>query len=71
MRIGQKVMVQFHKGEIVEANDDFINTFPVLKTRRGEFNCVKFEGVGPNGNGMGVYHIASIMVRYINPWGNR
>lgn len=51
MRIGQKVMVQFHKGEIVEADDDFINTFPVLKTRRGEFNCVKFEVLDLMGTG--------------------
>jgi hypothetical protein len=60
MKVGDRVRVQFHVGTIMDPDDPMFANREVLKRRPGEYYCVKFDGPGPYGDGIGVYHRESL-----------
>ncbi len=66
-KVGDRVTAGFHKGTVIEWNDEVRKLFPNVKSREGEFCCVRFDGAGPNIHGFGTYHAASQMLRKLRP----
>lgn len=63
-KVKDRVIVSFQKGTVIEYNDDVRSRFPnVPKNRENEFVPVKFDGLGPNRNGFGLYHVSSYFIR--------
>jgi hypothetical protein len=62
LKIGDRVRVQFHIGTIIDPDDPLFASREVLKRRPGEYYCVKFDGPGPYGDGIGVYHRDSLWI---------
>ena len=60
MQVGDRVKVQFHVGTIMDPSDQLFASREILKKRPGEYYCVKFDGPGPYGDGIGVYHRESL-----------
>lgn len=68
MKIGDRVKVQGHVGTLMDPDDPLFSGREVLKKRPGEYWCVRFDGAGPYGDGIGVYHRSTIMmIKLPNP----
>lgn len=60
---GDRVTAEGYNGTLVEPDEDFISRRPILRKRKMEFWCVRFDGAGPNGDGIGVYHRLGLKLR--------
>ena len=65
MKIGDRVCAEGHNGTLVEPDDELRAKRPVLVSRPSEYWCVRFDGPGPHGDGIGVYHCMSLLLRRI------
>jgi len=67
LKIGDRVRAAGHIGTVMDPSDPLFAGRDVLKKRPGEYWCVKFDGSGPYGDGIGVYHHMSFMLFRLPP----
>jgi len=70
MKIGDRVKAEGHLGTIVEATEEIKELRPRLKDNPKGFWCVKFDDVGPHGDGYGIYSLMTYKI-YVLPRGGR
>lgn len=62
MKVGDRVRAKSFIGIIVEPDEDMLKARETIRNRAAEFWWVRFEGKGPNNDGIGVYHRAGIQL---------
>lgn len=62
MKVGSRVRVKFFVGTIVEPTEEMLKARENIRPRAAEFWWVKFDGPGPNKDGIGCYHRAGIQL---------
>lgn len=62
MIIGDRVRAQGHLGTLVEITDEIMEKRPRLKNNPKGFWCVKFDDLGPYGDGYGIYPLVTYQI---------
>jgi hypothetical protein len=67
--IGERVVAGFSKGTVIAWDDENRARFPNVGSREREFYLIKFDldRAGPNKDGWGIYHQATMMLRRLRP----